>query len=156
MKQIIQKLILLIALLSTVVFTGLALAQAFWEIPDPNFKYIAMVRKFPQWDYAVIYNPVMCEQIGDACAFFRAHEFSHGFRNDAILRPDEYPQSLEDRADCWAAKYIHSNEVTAIVNLLSDSEAMKDLPIYGDPAHRVEVIKKCAADGGIWIGRNKH
>ena len=156
MKHIIQKLILLTALLSTVFFTGVANAQAFWEIPDPYFKYIAMVRAHPQWEYAVIYNPVMCEQIGDACAFFRAHEYSHGFRNDIFLRPDEYPQSLEDRADCWAAKYIHSNEVEAIINLLSDSEAIKDLPIYGDPAHRVEIIRKCAEEGGVWIGRKKH
>jgi len=155
MKYIILKLILLTALQSAVIFTGVANAQASWEIPDPDFKYIAMVRKFPRERYAVIYNPVLCEKIGDACAFFRAHEYSHGFRNDIILRPDEYPQSLEDRGDCWAAKYVDSHEVEAVINLLSDSEAIKDLPIFGDPAHRIEVIKKCAADGGIWLGRKK-
>src|SRR3972149_2719535 len=131
MKCIILKLILLTALQSAVIFTGVANAQASWA------------------------NPVLCEQIGEACGFSRAHEYSHGFRDDIILRPDEYPQSLEDRGDCWAAKYVDSHEVEAVINLLSDSEAIKDLPIFGDPAHRIEVIKKCAADGGIWLGRKK-
>lgn len=156
MKHIIQTLILITGFLSTVSFTGIANAQAFWEIPDPNFKYIAMVRADPRWGYAVVYNPVLCERIGDACAFFRAHEYSHGFRNDIFLRPDEYPQSLVDRGDCWAAKYVEPYEVEAVINLLNDSEAVKELPIYGDTAHRIEVIKKCAADGGIWLGRKKY
>src|SRR3989304_5871489 len=124
MKHIIQKLILLTALLSTVFFTGVANAQAFWEIPDPYFKYIAMVRAHPQWEYAVIYNPVMCEQIGDACAFFRAHEYSHGFRHDIFLRPDEYPQPLAVRADAAWKKDSPLHLGDAFIYLLSDSEAI--------------------------------
>lgn len=131
---------------------AVASAQAFWEIPDPNFKYIAMVRRDPTWGYAVVYNPQLCEQIGNACAFFRAHEYAHWFHHDLYLHPDEYPGVEEDRADCWAAKYIKPEEAEATARLLLDNEAIRELPIFGDPVHRAELIRQCAEEGGTWLG----
>lgn len=152
MKSLSQKTILLLVSMFSFFFTSTANAQAFWEIPDPNFKYIAMVRKDPSWGYAVVYNSTICEKIGEACAFFRAHEYAHWFHHDLYLHPDEYPTVEEDRADCWAAKYIKPEQAEAAAQLLSDSEAIKDLPIYGDPVHRVDLIRKCAKEGGTWLG----
>lgn len=155
MKYILEKTIPLMVFLFSIFFSTVASAQ-FWEIPDPNFKYIAMIRKDPTWGYAVVYNSAICEKIGDACVFFRAHEYSHWFHHDLFLHPDEYPRVEEDRADCWAAKYIKPHEAEAAANLLSDKEAMKELPIFGDPSHRAELIRKCAEEGGTWLGDHSY
>ena len=42
------------------------------EIADPNLNDIAMVQPHPQYEAVIIYNPIICQQIGAACGFFRA------------------------------------------------------------------------------------
>lgn len=138
-----QKIILVSGFLLSVLFAGIVNAQ-FWEIPDPELPYIAMVRADPQWGYAVIYNSKYCEQIGDACAFFRAHEYAHAFFNDLYLPPDSYPDSLERKADCWAAQYIRPQEALAAAQLFEESGSKQDLPLFGDPAQRAQTIRECA------------
>ena len=53
-----------------------AVISPFWEIPDPDLDEIAMIRADPNWGTAVIYNPVTCQEIGEACMFFRRHRYS--------------------------------------------------------------------------------
>lgn len=126
-------------------------AEAFvWEIPDSKLPYIAKIRADPRWGSAVIYNPVMCEEIGAACGFFRSHAFAHAHRNHLLLPPDAYPPTLEAEADCWAAKNGKANEVYAAVQLLLDENRNPDLNITGDPVQRAENIRTCALQAGNW------
>ena len=155
MKSIMQKIILLSGFLLSILFTGIANAQ-FWEIPDPALPYIAKVRADPSWGYAVIYNSKICEQIGDACAFFRAHEYAHAFLNHMYLPPDAYPEFDERKADCWAAQYIKPNEALAAAQLFEDNVGKKDLPLFGDPAQRAQRIRECVKEKGVWIGKGNY
>ena len=152
MKSGTQKIISVSGFLLSVLFTGIVNAQ-FWEIPDPALPYIAKVRAEPMWGSVVVYNPRYCEQIGDACAFFRAHEYAHAFLNDLFLPPDAYPASTERKADCWAAQYIRPQEALAAAQLFEESSGKKDLPLFGDPAQRARTIRECVKEKGIWIGK---
>ncbi|MFU1520392.1 hypothetical protein ACM25P_18185 [Vreelandella alkaliphila] len=40
------------------------------EISDPNLNEIAIVQPHPQYGAVIIYNPIICQQIGAACGFF--------------------------------------------------------------------------------------
>ncbi len=121
-------------------------------IPDSALPYISRVRRGPHETYFIIYNPVLCEKISDACHFFIEHEAAHGFLRDVILPPEKYPESLERRADCWAAKMISSEAVMSAYHLFTDKNLLKDLPITGDPEKRAETIKSCAIEKGTWTG----
>ncbi len=125
-------------------------AGAFWEITDTNLQYIARVRADPNWGSAVIYNPEICMAIGAACGFFRTHAFAHAFRNHLLLRPEEYPYTLEDEADCWAAKNGKPDETYAAVQFLRDENRDPKIKLTGDPLRRATKIKACAIDAGIW------
>lgn len=125
----------------------------FWEIPDPYFDEIAMIRADPNFGTAVIYNPETCKKIGDACGFFRLHAFSHEHLRHGLLgEPDDYPISSENAADCFAAQYGKPNEVYAAYKLFLNKNRDPDLRIHGDPEHRAELIKSCAIQKDNWIG----
>ncbi len=124
----------------------------YWEIPDPNLPYIAMVRADPYWTSAVIYNPDICQQIGDACGFFRLHAFAHDKLNHTLLAsPESYPASLESQADCWAARNGKPNEVHAAVQLFLEEDSSAKWKIHGDPVKRAETVSTCAIEAGNWI-----
>ena len=130
-----------------------AIIEPFWEIQDPSLPYIAMVRADPKWGSAVIYNPKYCEQIGDACGFFRAHEYAHVRLNHRLGPPMIYPASSEKQADCFAAKYGKPNEIYAAVRFLLEVDTSElEWNLYGDPTQRAEIIRNCAIEAGRWIG----
>ncbi|MFT5425686.1 MAG: hypothetical protein ACI9ZT_000618 [Gammaproteobacteria bacterium] len=98
----------------------------------------------------VYYDSGICEQIGDACVFFRSHANAHNVLLEPAFPERFYSAFSERRADCWAAEHVEPNEVAAAVRLLSDPELHKDLPITGDPLARAEHIKTCAQASSNW------
>ena len=141
------------------IFTGLLFSLFFsevyslhfWEIPDPRAPFIALARSHAGEGATVVYNSVYCEQIGEACIFFRTHEEAHIFLNDLLLPAERQPASVEDKADCWAAKNITPHQVQATVQFLKERDKYPDIPVTGDPAHRADVVEKCAREGDNWI-----
>jgi hypothetical protein len=126
----------------------------FWEIEDSNLPDIAMARADPNWGSAVVYNPEYCEQIGDACGFFRAHAHAHIKLNHTLLAsPKLYPALQEAQADCFVGKYGKPHEIRGAVKFLLEVDtAVLGRKIYGDPVKLAEAIRKCAMEAGRWIG----
>lgn len=125
----------------------------FWEIPDPSLPEIAMIRVERGDLRTVVYNPVTCQEIGEACGFFRLHAYSHEILRHSILgEPDDYPPSQEAAADCYAAKYGKPNEVYAVVQLFLDENRNPDWRIHGNPIERAANIRNCAIKSENWIG----
>ncbi len=139
------------ALVPGLLFSGPARAQ-FWEIPDPDLKYIAMIRADPNWGSAVIYNPVHCEEVGKACGFFRKHAFAHAHMNHLLLPPKAYPVATELRADCWAAKNGKPDEVLAAYELMKNYDGNRNWILHGDTVQRAQKVRECALQAGNWIG----
>lgn len=116
------------------------------EMADPRLDEIAMIRLYRDERAMVIYNPATCDQLGNACRFFRTHAYAHYYlRNVIMAGPEYYTPLQEQRADCWAAKQINAAEVEATISFLRDTERHVGLKIYGDPAQRAELIETCAA-----------
>ena len=123
-----------------------------WEIPDPDLKEIAMIRADPNWGTVVIYNPNTCNEIGEACMFFRRHAYAHEHLKHGLLgEPDDYPPSNEASADCWAARYGKPEEIQSVYALFLDANRNPDLRIHGVPVQRAERIKNCAIEAGKWV-----
>ncbi|GJM05574.1 MAG: hypothetical protein DHS20C09_15700 [marine bacterium B5-7] len=120
------------------------------ELSDPNHEEIASVRHLPWNSYTVVYNPITCELIGDACAFFRAHAYAHYVLNHALLPPEFYPAISEKQADCYVAKHGKQNEIKAAVDLMLDNNRGPNLKIQGDPLIRAQNIIDCAKQAGNW------
>ncbi len=151
MIRILIGTILLPSLLLGSLLCENVLADQYWGISDTRLPYIARVRADPHWGYAVLYNPDTCKEIGAACGFFIEHAGAHPHRNHILLPPEAYPVTLEDEADCWAAKNGRPKEVYAAVQLLLDDNRDPNLNITGDPAQRAEKIRACAEKAGNWI-----
>lgn len=124
----------------------------FREIATPDLPYIAMIRTDRTDSSKVVYNPVLCEKVGDACGFFRSHAYAHLVLNHELLPPGSYPDSLEAEADCFAARNADPEEVLAAFRLLTDENRNPDIPITGDPAQRAQSIRDCAVKAGNWTG----
>jgi len=152
MKYILMRTILFPVLLLSSLLCENVTAALYWGIPDTRLPYIAMVRRNPNETTIVIYNPDTCKEIGVACGFFIEHAGAHAHRNHTLLPPEAYPLTLEDEADCWAAKNGRPHEVYAAVQLLDDNPNL-DLNITGDPAQRAEKIRACAEKAGNWIAK---
>ena len=150
MKVSLIKTVSSAALLLSLIISQSINARAFWEITDSNLPYVARVRADPNWGSAVIYNPVLCKQVGTACGFFRTHAHAHAFRNHLLLPPASYPYMLEDEADCWAAKNGKAEEAYAAVQFFLDEERDPEIKITGEPLKRAEKIKACAIEAGNW------
>ena len=124
----------------------------YWEIQDPRLPEIAMIRMIRTEATVVIYHPVICQQIIDACGFFRLHVFAHDRLNHSILAfPADYPTLQETQADCWAAKHGKPHETYAAVQLILDEDRDENLIIHGDPAQRAEQIRACAMEADNWV-----
>lgn len=122
----------------------------FWELPDENLSYIALIRADPQFGTAVVYNPNLCEAVGEACGFFRSHAHAHAMLNHQILSPASYAQSHEDEADCYAARNAPVAEVRAAVDFLADENREPQVRLTGDPVERAKNIRACAEAADNW------
>lgn len=150
MKTISNRLLLIFALLISLTACTTNYDKPFAELADPNHEEIASIRTHPYKSYAVIYNPLTCKSIGEACAFFRSHAYAHYRLNHTLMRPKYYPALSEKQADCYVAKYGKSNEIKAAVELLLDENKDSNLIIHGDPMIRAENIIDCAKSAGNW------
>ena len=142
------------ALLSLIVtiFLGTANAQQVPEIANPNLPDIAMVQPDPRFGAVIIYNPIICRQIGRACGFFRAHEYGHIALGHQYMDPRAYPARREAQADCWAAENGRPREIYAAVQLFLQGGSSGNWRVYGSPRQRAERVRDCAIDAGNWIG----
>ncbi|MEM8676360.1 MAG: hypothetical protein AAGF83_21215 [Cyanobacteria bacterium P01_G01_bin.67] len=123
------------------------------EIPDPNFPDIAAVAPHPQYGAVIIYNPIICQQIGAACNFFRAHEYGHINLGHHLLHTSAYRLEKEAQADCYAAQTANSNDIFAAVQLFLNYQKSFDWRIYGNPIERANRVRTCAIQAGKWIGK---
>lgn len=152
-----MKFITKIGLLFTVSLSGALISatasaqQLLWEIPDSQLPDIVLARAHPRWGSSVIYNPKTCEEIGDACAFFRKHAYAHSALNHLLLPPKSYPAPTEAKADCWAAKYVKPEEALAAYNLFKEGASGSNWQLYGDLDKRAETVRECAMKAGNWI-----
>ena len=121
------------------------------EIPDPQLPDIAVVQPHPQYGAVIIYNPNICNQIGLACGFFRAHEYGHVMLNHQFLHPGAYPAVREAQADCWAAIYGNPPEILAAYEMFMSGISSPNYQIYGHPLERAQRVKQCAIQAGTWI-----
>jgi hypothetical protein len=151
MNKFIMRFLTILTLLLSVAACTTNYTRPYKELSDPNHEEIASIRLLPWNSYTVVYNPVTCEQIGDACAFFRGHAYAHFMLNHALLPPDFYPELSEKQADCYVARYGLPDEIKAAVTLLLDENRDPNLKIHGDPLNRAENIKNCAKQYGNWI-----
>ena len=151
------ELVLYFAILHCASCTG-APVTPLWEVADTSLPDLAFVRADPHWGSVVIYNPEYCEQIGAACGFFRTHAYAHvHLFCTVIIQPEDrlamYPPTAEAQADCFVAKHGKANEVYAAVQFLREVDvAGLSWKVYGDPVRRADAIRKCAIQGGNWIG----
>lgn len=122
------------------------------EIANPNLPDIAMVQPHPQYGAVIFYNPIICQQIGQACGFFRTHEYGHVVFGHQFLHPSAYPAVKEAQADCWAARNGNPYEVLAAYYLFLSGGSSPNYQVYGIPQQRAYRIKKCAIKAGNWIG----
>lgn len=143
-----MKLLILVLLLLTTACNYNSISPG-WDLADPDLKEIAMIRADPHWGAVVIYNPETCNEIGDACGFFRLHAYAHKHLNHTLLAdPKLYPASQVAKADCWAAQYGKSNETRAAITLLVSDSRNPDWIIHGDVQKRAENIIACAEIAG--------
>ena len=118
------------------------------EVPDPYLRDIAIIRIDRDQSYAVVYNPEACQQIGDACLFFRSHAYAHQRLNHLIIDvPSSYPDLWEKQADCWAARYTSQEVALAAVEFFENPEHVTRWRVPGDPAERARTIRECAGLG---------
>lgn len=137
--------------ISTVLLVGgcTTMTKHYNEIGDPNLPFIAKIRADRGGSSVVVYNSRICQEIGEACGFFRSHAYAHlALNHQPFLPPDHYPTAIEDEADCWAAGHAAPVEVSAAIELLRNDEAIQDLPVTGNPGNRADRIEQCARQAG--------
>jgi hypothetical protein len=122
------------------------------EIADPQLNDIAMVQPHPQYGAVIIYNPIICQQIGAACGFFRAHEYGHVALNHQFLHPGAYPAIREAQADQWAAINGIPQEILAAYYLFLNGGSSSNYQVYGHPQQRATRLRQYAIQAGNWIG----
>lgn len=142
---------LFFASLVVLVLAGKSQAQV-PEIANPNLPDIAMVQPHPQYGAVIIYNPVICQQIGYACGFFRAHEYGHVALNHQFMHPASYPAQREAQADRWAAFNASPQEILSAYQLFMSGGSSSNWQIYGSPIYRANRLKQFAMQAGRWIG----
>lgn len=145
------KLGLFLGLLITVSGCTTNYTRPYKELSDPSHEEIASIRHLPWNSYVVVYNPVTCKLIGDACGFFRGHAYAHFMLNHTPLPPKFYPALSEKQADCYVAKYGKPNEIKAAVDFFLDGDRDPNIKIHGDPLIRAKNITDCAKQAANWI-----
>lgn len=110
------------------------------EIANPQLPDIAMVTVLPNGQPAVIYNPILCQQLGPAlCGFYRAHEYCHISLGHTIRQM--WPQERELEADCCAARTASQAEAIAAYQWFSAGGGTT--PIHGFGQQRAARILAC-------------
>lgn len=143
------------SLLTTLLFLltacGSTVVSPLFEIEGYQIEEIAFPR-VTRFDGGgvVVYNPEACEQIGEACGFFKLQAFAHLWLRHPNVKPAHYTRFHRNQADCWAATNGRGEETRAAVELLQDESQHEGLLIHGDPAERSLLIKQCAIDAGRW------
>lgn len=122
------------------------------EIANPNLNDIAMVQPHPQYGAIIIYNPIICQQIGAACGFFRAHEYGHVALGHQFMHPGAYPAQREAQADEWAAANAHPQEILAAYYLFLNGGSSSNWQVYGHPQQRAARLRQFAIQYGRWVG----
>lgn len=122
------------------------------EIANPQLNDIAMVQSHPQYGAIIIYNPILCQQIGAACGFFRAHEYGHIKLNHKFLHPGTNPAIREAQADQWAATYGIPQEILAAYYLFLNGGSSSNSQVYGTSQERAARLRQYAIQAGNWIG----
>lgn len=110
------------------------------EIPDPNFPDIAGVRRNPDGSPFIIYNPLLCSNMGPLlCGFYRTHEYCHIALGHG-LRPN-WPQKMEAEADCCAAQRASTGEVISAYNWFMAGGG--STPQHGSGFERAQRLAAC-------------
>ncbi len=122
------------------------------EIANSNLPDIAMVQPHPQYGAVIIYNPIICQQMGPACGFFRTHEYGHIVHNHQFMYPAVYPAAKEAQTDCWAASNGNPYEVLAAFQLFLAGGSSRNWQVYGNPQQRAARIRSCVIQAGNWVG----
>ena len=130
----------------------LSVAAQVQEIADPQLNDIAIVKPHPQYGAVIVYNPNLCQQIGLACGFFRAHEYGHIALNHQYLHPSAYPAVREAQADRWAAFNGKANEILAAYYLFLNGGSSANWQVYGNPQQRAARLRQFAIEAGNWLG----
>jgi len=153
MQDIYRLVIFIILAVTFFIFGGCKpMSKHAREIGTPDLPYITIIRTEIAESTVVVYNSRICGEIGEACGFFRSHAYAHKQLGHKILLPEQYADSLEHEADCWAARHADPSEVMAAFRLLSDEERLQGLPISGNPSTRAIRIRECARKAGNWSG----
>ena len=152
-RDLIMRITHLALLLTALVTNGLSGQIAVPEIPDPTLPDIAMVRPDPTYGAVIVYNPIICQSVGLACGFFRAHEYGHVVLSHQFRDPRFYPAEREASADCWAAQNGRPQEILAAVQLFLAGGSSGNWAVYGNPVQRAERVRLCAMQAGRWMGR---
>ena len=109
--------ILYLVLSAFIFFCSNAAAQV-PEIPNTNLGDIAMVTLDNFGNPVIIYNPIICQQIGPyLCEFYKAHEYGHVNLGHAYT--GQHPAVREAEADCWAAQNAPIPAVQAAIQWFS-------------------------------------
>lgn len=126
--------------------------KAIPEIPNPQLNDIAMIQYHPVYGAVIFYNPSICQQIGPACGFFRAHEYGHYVHHHQLMPPGAYAAVREAEADCWAASNGIPQEILAAYYLFMSGGSSPNVQVYGFPQQRAQRVRQCAIQAGKWIG----
>ncbi len=123
------------------------------EIPNPQFGDIAAVFPNPQTPTGavIIYNPILCQQIGQACEFFRVHEHGHVSLGHQF-QPGIHPMARERDADQFAAANAHPYAVFAAWQLFMAGGSSANWHTYGTPYQRAHRLCVFAQQAGNWAG----
>lgn len=135
-------------------FSSLAHAQTPTpEIPNANFGDIAAVFPNPNspTGAVIVYNPIICQQIGMACGFFRVHEHGHVALGHQF-QSGIHPTIRERDADRFAAKYAHPQEIFVAWQLFINGGSSSNWHTYGTPQQRAHRLCLFAQQAGNWIG----
>lgn len=123
------------------------------EIPNPSFGDIAAV--FPDFNSptgaVIVYNPQICQSIGQACLFFKIHEHCHVYLQHHF-QPGIHPTQREADADRCAAANTHPQAVLTTWNLFMNGGSSSDWHTYGSPYQRANRLCNFAMQAGNWIG----
>lgn len=123
------------------------------EIPNPQFGDIAAVfaNSNSPTGAIIVYNPIICQQIGQACAFFRVHEHGHVAHGDQF-QPGIHPMVREREADRFAASYAAPNAIFSAWQLFMNGGSSSNWHTYGSPYQRARRLCLFSQQAGNWIG----
>ena len=128
-----------ILLIMSGILCGASAAQV-PEIADPSLPDIAMVRRNPDGSPFIVFNPILCQQIGpQLCGFYRNHEYCH-IRLGHGLRA-QWPSEMELQADCCAARTSAMGEAAAAYQWFMNGGGSS--PTHGWGWQRAQRIVAC-------------